>query len=60
MKCDYCKNKAVVNYQDVIVKYPIKNEEYGEMEVAEDFGAGQEINYHLCKKHEEKFLNDEL
>lgn len=61
MKCDYCRKKAIVNYQDIMAKYPVdKDGNYGDMDIIDDFGHGIETNKHLCAKHEEEFLNDTL
>lgn len=57
MKCDYCKNKAVVNYQDAIVRFDMgKNGKYKKMAISEDFLVGEEVNKHLCEKHEKEYL----
>ena len=61
MKCDFCKRGAVVNYQKTWTKYNIVNEDYQKkdidaLDIEEPTG---EDNLHLCKKHEEVFLNGE-
>lgn len=64
MKCNFCKSKAVVNYQKTWVKYKItKGDDYkidsnfNGLDV-EDISINE--NLHLCKKHEKIWLNDEI
>jgi len=65
MKCHYCENDAVCNYQKIWVRYPYnaKTESYGKREDAgghvNDSPEGAD-NEHLCAKHEESFLISDL
>ena len=64
IKCDYCKRKAVVNFQRIWVKFIIdKNGKYRKDTkfLGEEFEQPMnEDNIHLCKKHLKKFLNGEI
>jgi len=64
IKCDYCKRKAVVNFQKIWVKFTIdKNGKYRKDTkfLGEEFEQPMnEDNIHLCKKHLKKFLNGEI
>jgi hypothetical protein len=60
MKCDYCKKKAVANYQKIWVRWEIKNDDYAK---EPDWEAGMNIeeptgenNVQVCAEHEKKFF----
>ncbi len=59
MKCDYCNEKAIINYQKVWVRYNITRD--GSYEADQNFNGCDieptyENNLHLCRKHEIKWL----
>jgi|GEM_PF-1303296 hypothetical protein len=64
IKCDYCKAKAVVNFQKIWVKFIIdKNGEYKQdnnFYGAEFEQPTEEDNVHLCKRHLKEFLKGEI
>jgi hypothetical protein len=63
LKCDYCNQKAHVNYQKVWVRYKVKKDESYELDGGFngcDIGPTNEDNLHLCAKHESEWLEGKL
>lgn len=61
MKCDYCEEDAIVNYQKCWKRFLIDESEDYELDEHFDSSEIQEPtgqdNLHLCKEHEQKFLD---
>ncbi len=60
MKCDYCKKKAICNYQDAIIRWDVLKDGSYDNSTIQDEGTGDNLNIHLCIDHEEKYLNGKL
>lgn len=63
MKCDYCNEKAIVNYQKVWVRYEVQEDESYELDKnfnGCDIEPTYENNLHLCKKHEKEWLDGKI
>lgn len=63
MKCDYCNERAVINYQKVWVRYKVKKD--GSYELDKDFNGCDieptyDDNLHLCAKHESDWREGKL
>lgn len=63
MKCDYCNEKAIVNYQKVWVRYEVQED--GRYKSDKNFNGCDieptyEKNLHLCKKHENEWLERKI
>lgn len=64
IKCDYCKLRAIVNYQKTWVKYRITkdgkyklNPNFNGLDV-EDIKINE--NFHLCEKHEKDWAKGKI
>ena len=63
MKCDYCNEKAIINYQKVWVRYRVQKD--GGYELDKDFNGCDveptyDSNFHLCKRHENDWLEGKV
>ena len=62
IECDFCDKPAVANFQRTWVEYRInKHGNYGKSQVRADLQEPiEDDNVHVCEKHEEEWLDDEL
>jgi len=64
IKCDYCEEIAIVNFQKIWIKFIIdKNGNYKKDTKFDGENFEQPINnenIHLCKKHLKKFLKGKI
>jgi len=63
MKCDYCDNEAVVNYQRVWISWKIMKDGNYSRRFKEEFDLEEpteDNNVHVCHLCEERWLNNEL